>query len=492
MNAGHVPLRWLVSSMLLVLGWGGRSMGASGDYASCQWATPSTQDSWIRERYLRQGDFALLGCPITPEVLVPGQTDGRYTYQRFEWNNKCIAWNWNKPDVWTSPGNFEEMDCSQVRGLQPTPSTGDYTSCQWATPSSQDSWIRDRYVRQGDFALLGCPITGELMVPGQTEGRYTYQRFEKNNKCIAWNWNKPDVWTSPGNFEEMDCSQVRGLQSTQPPPPPSGTAGCNTPAVTGDLLFRRTSTGRSYFLHVPAGLTNTTPQKLVFVWHNCNGSVAFMRSQNGLNLEQKAAAANDKALFVYPLVGSSSDPNVNEGCFQGAGDLPFFDQLLSEIGQSYCIDTRKVFSTGYSSGGIMSDFLGCRRSGAVRAIAPVEGGLTSADVGQCPGKVDALVIHNPKDEQIGWNTAGIWTDGRGFLPLQSFYNNAGCTSPALSGNDTTIQKTVFSCPAPYRVWRILHNSYYAPSTIPNHTIPHGPSPIPDAPTEIWNFFNTVQ
>src|SRR4051812_45708831 len=111
MKAGRVLARCLVACLLLTLGWAAQSsasVGASlhhvlaltlragGDYASCQWATPSTQDSWIRTRYLSQGDFALLGCPITGEVLVPGQTDGRYTYQRFEFNNKCIAWNWNK------------------------------------------------------------------------------------------------------------------------------------------------------------------------------------------------------------------------------------------------------------------------------------------------------------------------------------------------------------------------------------------------------------
>ena len=305
MKAGLVPVRYVVVGVLLILGGSAESAAAVGgslrhvlslslgtvatSYDACQWASASSSGSWIRARYLNQGDFSLLGCPLGPEVLVPGQTDGRYTYQRFEFGNKCIAWNWNKADVWTSPGNFEEMDCGQVRGLQQptTPVGGNYYSCQLATVSSGDSWIRTRYLNQNLYGLLGCPITAENLIPGQTDGRYTYQRFD-TGKCIAWNWNKADVWTSPGNFEEMDCTQVRGLQEPTSPPKSTGpTAGCGKAPVTGDLMHRVTANGRGYYLHVPAGLTNTTPQKLIFVWHGCYTSVSDIRGQYGMNLEDR-------------------------------------------------------------------------------------------------------------------------------------------------------------------------------------------------------------
>jgi poly(3-hydroxybutyrate) depolymerase len=514
MKASLAPLRCVVG-LLLALGWAAESSASVGgglqhvlslslgavatDYDSCQWASSSTSGSWIRDRYLSQGDFSKLGCPLDTEVLVPGQTDGRYTYQRFEFSNKCIAWNWNKADVWTSPGNYEEMDCSQVRGLQQptTPAGGNYYSCQLATPSSSDSWIRARYLNHGDYALLGCPITEETLVPGQTDGRYMYQRFELGNKCIAWNWNKADVWTSPGNYEEMDCGQVRGLQQPTPPPGNTGnpSAGCGKTQVVGDMMRRSTANGRTYYLHVPAGVSSTAQQKLIFVWHGCNTSVSDIRGSYGMNLEVPANQAGDKAIFVYPQAAGAPDaPAQPESCFDG--DLTSFDQMLSDIKNAYCLDTHKVFSTGYSSGGIVSEFLGCQRSSVIRGIAPVEGGRGASDTSACPGKVDALIIHNPLDEQIGWNApatySGGWKDGRGFIPLQQFYSNDGCYAPALSGSDTAIQKTVFTCPAPYRVTRILHNSYYAPSPIGHHVVPHGPSPIPDATYEVWNFFNAAQ
>jgi hypothetical protein len=109
---------------------------------------------------------------------------------------------------------------------------------------------------------------------------------------------------------------------------------------------------------------------------------------------------------------------------------------------------------------------------------------------QCPGKVDALVIHDPLDEQVGYNAASKqgWTDGRGALALQFFYANDGCTAPAFDPNDTTVGRVDFTCAPgpdgvhPWRVSRWIHNYMVTwQASDPHHWFP------PETPGEVWKF-----
>lgn len=276
------------------------------------------------------------------------------------------------------------------------------------------------------------------------------------------------------------------------PDAPQPSAGCGNTPVTGFYQGTTMVQGkpRAYWVAAPAGLSAAAPVKLVFVWHGCGGSADGIRKS--LTVEDAARAAGDDAVFVYPSIGTSADPAAGEGCFDTDNGQAYFLQVLADVESAYCIDEKKVFSTGYSSGGIVSDILGCFHADVVRAVIPVEGGLPSGQA-QCPGKVDAFVIHSPYDEQIGWNTGATqtshsWTDGRGEVPLGFYYANDGCTAPALDPNDATIGRTDFTCATsgdgvhPYRVTRWLHDYAVPWSTdTPHHWFP------PDAPGKIWDF-----
>jgi poly(3-hydroxybutyrate) depolymerase len=282
--------------------------------------------------------------------------------------------------------------------------------------------------------------------------------------------------------------------TTPDPDAPDPSAGCGKAPKPG---FYQVSTSqpvkgnnRAYWVAAPDGLDPSKPQKAVFVWHGCGGNVTDIRKW--LNVEDAARKAGDQAIFVYAQIGTSSDPSAGEGCFDSDADQLYFVQALSDVEASFCIDRKKVFSTGYSSGGIMSDLIGCFHSDLVRAVVPVEGGLPSGQP-SCPGKVDAFVIHSPLDEQIGWNTGAnqtphSWTDGRGAVPLGFFYKNDGCSAPPFDPSDTTIGRTDFTCATsadgahPYRVSRWLHDYKvpWATDTL-HHWFP------PEAPATIWDF-----
>ena len=89
----------------------------------------------------------------------------------------------------------------------------------------------------------------------------------------------------------------------------------------------------------------------VFSW-NCSSAI---RRLQAFGLE-----TNRRAIFVYP--DSLHDPELGAVAWafsSTAHDVPFFEALITELAGSYCVDMDRIFALGVSSGGIMSNKLGC-------------------------------------------------------------------------------------------------------------------------------------
>jgi poly(3-hydroxybutyrate) depolymerase len=152
----------------------------------------------------------------------------------------------------------------------------------------------------------------------------------------------------------------------------AASTGCGqTGAATGvnNETIQAAGKQRSYILSVPSGYDPDTPYPLVFAWHGRGGDGALARLYFGV--EGASAAA---ALFVYPdglpVMGGATGWDLTNG----GDDVQLFDAILAAVSQSHCVDENRVFSTGHSFGGYMSNTLGCARPGPLRAIAPVAGG----------------------------------------------------------------------------------------------------------------------
>jgi poly(3-hydroxybutyrate) depolymerase len=150
---------------------------------------------------------------------------------------------------------------------------------------------------------------------------------------------------------------------------------------------------RTFVLSVPESYAPPTPLDLVFAWHGLGGSGAGARGYFGL--EQQAGGA---AIFVYPdgLVVDAGDTGWN---LELTGpDIALYDALRASIEADYCIERSRVFSTGHSFGGYMTNTLGCARGGELRAIAPVAGG---GPWGGCePAPLSAFVVHGANDTVV--------------------------------------------------------------------------------------------
>jgi len=152
-------------------------------------------------------------------------------------------------------------------------------------------------------------------------------------------------------------------------------AGCGTPTT---LKSERTSidvdgTMREYVLKLPDDYDPSKPYKLIFTWHWRGGVADDVVSGQIIGgpyygLESRA---NGSAIFVAPEGIDMGWANT------GGRDIAFLRAMLDRFNSNLCIDQGRIFSTGFSFGGMMSDAIGCEMADVFRAIAPMSGAFYS-------------------------------------------------------------------------------------------------------------------
>jgi poly(3-hydroxybutyrate) depolymerase len=85
----------------------------------------------------------------------------------------------------------------------------------------------------------------------------------------------------------------------------------------------------------------------------------------------------------------------------GGRDVAFVKALYAKLQGTLCIDETRVFSTGMSYGGIMSNTLGCQMGDVFRAIAPMSGsGPGFGGRATCVGEVAVWMSHGDNDTVV--------------------------------------------------------------------------------------------
>lgn len=190
---------------------------------------------------------------------------------------------------------------------------------------------------------------------------------------------------TPGDETEPDAPAPVEAGAPVPSPGCSSTAAAANGRVTIDVA----GDPRDYILALPEDYDATRPYPLVFTWHPGGGS-AQGTANNFYGIRQLAA---DSAIFVSP-------EGIDEGWANTDGrDLAFFDAMLERFEAELCVDQSRIFSTGFSYGGMMSFALGCGRADVVRAIAPMSGALFSGCLdGDAP--IAMLGFHGTNDTVV--------------------------------------------------------------------------------------------
>ena len=159
---------------------------------------------------------------------------------------------------------------------------------------------------------------------------------------------------------------------------PAGSAGCGAgqSPPSGFYQIDVDGTMREYHISMPDNYDASRPHKLIFVFHGLGGTVERSLEHDFFGL----LGQNDgSAIFVAgqglsgPSVRDPNRPGPTGWPNRDGEDVNFIRALLAKMRTDYCIDNARVFSTGWSFGGIMTNRLGCELKDELRAIAPVMG-----------------------------------------------------------------------------------------------------------------------
>ncbi|AUX41718.1 PHB depolymerase [Sorangium cellulosum] len=150
-------------------------------------------------------------------------------------------------------------------------------------------------------------------------------------------------------------------------------AGCGsaTAPTSGRFSIDVGGTTREYLLAVPDDYDPSHAYRLIFAWHPRGGSAEQVATGFGGGYYGLQSRAGGSAIFVSP-------EGLDQGWANTGGrDIEFLRAMLDRFRAELCIDQSRIFSTGFSYGGMMSYAIGCAMGDVFRAIAPMSGALYS-------------------------------------------------------------------------------------------------------------------
>lgn len=214
---------------------------------------------------------------------------------------------------------------------------------------------------------------------------------------------------------------------------PLATTGCGKEPPFGagrteEMTLLSGGLQRMFRLHLPAGYNPSRPTPLVL---NLPGHGESALQQERYS-QYSALADQQNFIVVYPqgVIGpdgklgwasyGKNDPTVN--------DVLFFSDLLTLLQQRLCVDARRIYATGISNGGGMTNLLACQMARRIAAFASVAAAIYPLPEGCHPTRaVSYLEFHGTADPLVPYNGSVMLH----FMPvmdmLQAWATRDGCT-----------------------------------------------------------------
>jgi poly(3-hydroxybutyrate) depolymerase len=201
---------------------------------------------------------------------------------------------------------------------------------------------------------------------------------------------------SGGAMPSRGCGQTRSLQN-------------------GTITITVMNAARKYILRVPDAYDNSHAYRLVFAFAWSGASASQVVSANYFTF---ATIDSKNTIFVAP------DASDGAGSWSN-GDIAFTDAILSQLEGDLCIDTSRVFASGFSFGGGMAMALACTRADIFRGVAFFSGAdLTNS----CPTTLTKPIAYYAS--QASQDSGGLSTTSpiTGERKQAQFAEVNGCTA----------------------------------------------------------------
>jgi polyhydroxybutyrate depolymerase len=156
---------------------------------------------------------------------------------------------------------------------------------------------------------------------------------------------------------------------------------------------------RNYLLHVPEDLPSGKLVPLVLVFHGGGGRDWTMPGFTRFD----GLADQEGFVVAYP---DSLNRHWNDTRGESnADDIGFTRALIDDVARSHSIDSHRVYATGISNGGFLSNRLACELADKIAAIASVAATMPKPLVAVCkPSRpISILYIHGTDDPLVPIN-----------------------------------------------------------------------------------------
>lgn len=257
-------------------------------------------------------------------------------------------------------------------------------------------------------------------------------------------------------------------------PTPSAGCGKATTLMNGRASIDVGGKMREYILALPTGYDPKLPYRLVFGWHPLGGSASQVANGGYYGLKSKA----DQLILVAPEgLPYNNGTSLGWGNTNG-GDIAFLQAMLERFRAELCVDEARIFSTGFSFGGMMSYAAGCSPNSMMRAIAPMAGNsmVSGCLAGDRP--VAMMGFHGDHDGVV--NISGGRTARDVFVKRNGCSNEttpvSGGWCEGLASNYEPCSCVSYNgCKAGYPVIWCEYNADHMPA--------------PSSGTTLWDFFS---
>ena len=205
--------------------------------------------------------------------------------------------------------------------------------------------------------------------------------------------------------------------------PPVLSAGCGkaTTVTSGKKTITSTNQQRTYIIDIPANYDMNKPYRLFYTSHWIGSTSEAVRDQNYYFLKPLATAANEPAIFVAPQ---------SDGQTWQQKDHALFDDILKYVKENLCIDTTRVFATGFSFGGMITYSLSTNHQKDIRAavgIAPANYNIYLPTKTRQP--IAWMQTTGLGDTTCPWVQGSSTTQGAKFIAIEKGTDN-GCSVPS--------------------------------------------------------------
>jgi polyhydroxybutyrate depolymerase len=196
---------------------------------------------------------------------------------------------------------------------------------------------------------------------------------------------------------------------------------------------------RQYLLYIPSAYDGSKPVPFMLALHGLGDN---MNNFAGVDFNDVADTADfifaiPQALVDTVLTGSTAW-NSGAGEFgitlnPGVDDVGFLNAVIDSTALNYNIDQTRLYCTGFSMGGFMTNRLGCELNNRIAAIASVSGTIGNGITCTPTRVVPSCHFHGTLDQVVAYNGDMFGSDPEA---LVAFWRSHDGCDPAPSSIDT--------------------------------------------------------